>query len=70
MEPGGVLTEGGVIVGVVHFRLPTGRPLPIAIHYPDGRTHHVSCGRCADTRKVNGATCTACRPAPPRVAES
>lgn len=58
MEP------GGIVVGLVAFRLPSGHVLPLAVHYPNGRVHQIACQRCGDSEKFEGARCPSCRPAP------
>jgi hypothetical protein len=61
MEPDG-LCEGGVIVGLVAFRMPdSGLALPLEVHYPDGRVHYVTCRRCADSGRIGPKEpCLAC----------
>lgn len=74
MEPGDSLTPGGIIghangaPGLVAFRLPSGRILPLAVHHPDGSATPIACQRCGDTRRADGTRCPACRPAPQRPA--
>ena len=63
MDQGSVLTEGGIIAGLVTFRLPDGLALPIAVHHPDRPTYYPSCWRCADSGHVSRTQrCPSCRP--------
>ena len=60
-----VLTPGGIIAGVVGFRMPGGPVYPIAIHRPERPAYHPSCWRCADSGRIGPTEwCTACKQAP------
>lgn len=61
MEP------GGIVVGIVGFRMPDGSTLSVLNHHPNGWIEPVLCTRCEDTRRVGKRQCKACRPAPPVV---
>lgn len=64
MDQGGALTAGGIIAGIVTFRIPgAGLELPIAIHRPGRDPYYMSCTQCADTQWLGkGQPCRGCRP--------
>lgn len=64
MEPGGIIGHANGDPGLVTFRF-NGHDVPLSVHFPTGAWTVVVCWRCGDTRKFEGAWCTACRPSPP-----